>query len=1085
MIARGPFFFKKKGPLLHSPKLSGTHKHLEQSRYLSQRLSWKGPGETVLWLQRMVFPETPPPPHVPRETSAVEAADGEYEEDKFVAFHGLDHAGGDAAVKAHAEALALHVMNHIGKIPGIEGDIQLIALKADFQFFVNIAALGIGGHFHAPILLQPQIDQVILALPGHQAAAVNGVGKRRAHHHHFGGPAGGQNLLIINEFTGQQSAVHLHGAEGEHDMGIIDENIYREAIKNPSSAIEQINQRIPLKEEQQIEFENRVSDYMLENEETFKLLPPMLLAKQYQKALEEKKKEQKQDENGKSDGKLDTKISKLENRMDELSSNLYHKQDLFFADITNISDTYDGYMQMFKVREETLGQDGDDKSKRDIISANRDSLGKLIDDYDNRWNLQDVQSADADKLNERFDELNEELEKLDVNDETLELVSNFHFINENNEPEPQFIDKDGKPTLKYSKGCQVAQNSKLANIIRVAKQNVLMEMLGSKDDLDNEKLQAALNEKVPEVLYAAHVANQVEQGIKENPNQFTDKKYLNQFITNLGNTEKPMSVSPTAYEATIDGCINAVGGFAHRLGSKIGKDKAVVTKLFNPLKDLDKRADDRTTKRGDKRAYRIEMLKRTIKGGVSAFLVSGAITVVGTMAATDAFLTAATGGLNKFTGMALGSAFAIGMTAYQIHNWNKDRKARGGKTGPKAFFKDMIKDRRLAMTIGTTALGAAALGFAVTNNPGVAQALGIGALALGTSNMAINTVQDAKEQGVSTLEGIGWAALQSVVNVGAAFGGRLAANEGIDAFNNRHKDNNIFQHGEKIGTREIEVTTTEIEIGYRDGVVENAQKILDYWYNDNPELLQQRIEAIESYNAEHGTNINPQRYLLAAHDAGALSADNNLLHNQGGEDFHTHSNHKVLGQGWSNTTGVAQSTVDTLAGSINGGDVNITPESINAFNQIDRFISANNQVGYAEGAPYQNDGVLGYNAEADASGRMVASENGDRWTTYADGDSAFEQKIVEKTTQEEVNVYGMVRNETDLGLGMFGVLGRKLQNLQLKERIGSLKDRIIKKDKTPNKGETGNKVAATDKGEKGKTQNNEIHPSVRKTQHSK
>jgi len=434
-------------------------------------------------------------------------------------------------------------------------------------------------------------------------------------------------------------------------------------------------------------------------------------------------------------------------------------------------------------------------------------------------------------------------------------------------------------------------------------------------------------------------------------------------------------------------------------------------------------------------------------------------------------------GMNKYAGMALGSALAIGMTIKQIHNWNKDRKKRGGKTGPKAFFKDMIKDRRLAMTIGTTALGAAALGFAATGNPGVAQALGTGALLLGTSNMAINTVQDAKEQGVSTLEGIGWAALQSVVNVGAAFGGRLAANEGIDAFNNRHKDNNIFQHGEKIGTREIEVTTTEIEIGYRDGVVENAQKILDYWYNDNPELLQQRIEAIESYNAEHGTNINPQRYLLAAHDAGALSADNNLLHNQGGEDFHTHSNHKVLGQGWSNTTGVAQSTVDTLAGSINGGDVNITPESINAFNQIDRFISANNQVGYAEGAPYQNDGVLGYNAEADASGRMVASENGDRWTTYADGDSAFEQKIVEKTTQEEVNVYGMVRNETDLGLGMFGVLGRKLQNLQLKERIGSLKDRIIKKDKTPNKGESGNKVAATDKGEKGKTQNNKIHPS--------
>ncbi|MBE6451960.1 MAG: hypothetical protein E7012_00525 [Alphaproteobacteria bacterium] len=829
------------------------------------------------------------------------------------------------------------------------------------------------------------------------------------------------------------------------DMEIISQEIYEQAIQNPSYAIEQINQKIPLKEEQQLDFENRVSDYMLENEETFKLLPPMLLAKQYKKALEEKEKEQKQDENVKSDGKIDAKISKLENRIDELSSNLYHKQDLFFADITNISDTYDGYMQMFEAREQTLGQEGDDKVKRDIISANRNNLDKLISDYDNRWNLQDVQSADADKLSEHFDSLNEELEKLDVNDETLKLVSNFQFINENNEPEPQFIDKDGNKTLKYSKGCQVAQNSKLANIIRVAKQNVLMEMLASKDDVDNEKLQTALNEKVPEVLYAAHVANQVEQGIKENPNQFTDKKYLNQFIADLGNTEKPMSVSPTAYEATIDGCVNAVGGFAHRLGLKIGKDKAVVSKLFTPLKDLDKRADDRTTKKVDKKAYRIEMLKRTIKGGASAFLVSGAITVVGTIA---------TGGANKIGGMAVGSILAIGMTAYQIHNWNKDRKARGGKTGPKAFFKDMIKDRRLAMTIGTTALGAAAVGFAATGNPGVAKALGIGALALGTSNMAINTVQDAKEQGISTLEGVGWAALQSVVNVGAAFGGRAIANAGIDAYNNSHEDNKIFQHREKIGT-EIETRQiTEIETGYKDGVVENAQKILDYWYNDNPELLQQRIEAIEAYNAEHGTNINPQRYLLAAHDAGALSADNNLLHNQGSADTYTNAQHKVFGQSWSNTTGVSQDIVDALASSVNGGEVNITAESLEAFAQLDKFISSTNQVGYAEAAPYQNDGVLGYNAEAEASGRMFASENGDRYTTYADGESVFEEKIVERTESQEVDKYDMVRNETDLGLGMLGVLGRRLKNLQLKERMGSLLDRITGK-KTPKPSDTG------------------------------
>ena len=430
-------------------------------------------------------------------------------------------------------------------------------------------------------------------------------------------------------------------------------------------------------------------------------------------------------------------------------------------------------------------------------------------------------------------------------------------------------------------------------------------------------------------------------------------------------------------------------------------------------------------------------------------MVSGAITVVGTAVASDAKITAATHGLNKVAGMAIGSALAIGMTIHQIHRWRKDRKAHGEKTGLKAA----LKDRRLMSTITTTALGAAAVGFAATGNPAVAQFLGYGAMAVGTANNVINSYQDVKKAGLSGLEAFGWATLQAAASVGGGMAGRYAANAGIDAFNKANSENEIFQHKETTTS-----TTIEQETVYKPEAIENAHKILDYWYKDNPELLQQRIDAINSYNELNGTDINPERYLLAAHDAGALSSDNNMLHVQDGADISTNANHKVLGSGWSNQTGVSQDIVNNLADSVSGDGVTITPESLDAFRQIDQYIGVQNHVGHVPGASYQNDGVLGYNAESTAEGTVHVSENGDRWTTYANGDSATE--VIEKIHDTPVTT--MVRNESDLGLGMVGVLGTKTRGIKkLKERIGAFADKLFGKKRSESSGITGGGVPPT------------------------
>lgn len=832
------------------------------------------------------------------------------------------------------------------------------------------------------------------------------------------------------------------------DLDIISQSVYDEAIKNPTAAIEQLQAKLPLSDKKQAEYESALSDKMLEMPELFELMPPSLLAKEYTKLNDQLK--EALDKNPEADvSALREKVSKLADRMDTLSSNLHDKQEFFFADVTNIADTYDGYMAMFDAREQGLDDSEQSEKIKTIHSDNRETLNTIMAPYDDVWNLTNLKESDADSLDSRFNELSETLEKTELDAETLKLVSNFKFFDENDQPEPQFVDKDGNKKDTFEEGDEIIKGSKLDTMVRIARQNVLMRQIGSNDDVSVENLNENLKEELPTVLYAAHVAAQTEKGIKEDPKQFTDPAYLDQFKEDLSNSEKPMGVSATAYEATIDNCINSTAAYATRLGTKIGKDKPVVTKIFEPLEDLDKRAGDRTTETFDKRKVRIQQLKRAAKGAMSAFLVSGAITVVGTAVASDAKITVATHGLNKVAGMAIGSALAIGMTIHQIHRWRKDRKAHGEKTGLKAA----LKDRRLMSTIATTALGAAAVGFAATGNPAVAQWLGYGAMALGTANNVINSYQDVKKAGLSGLEAFGWAALQATATIGGGMAGRYAANAGIDAFNKANPENEIFQHKETSTTTTIEQTTV-----YKPEAIENAHKILDYWYKDNPELLQQRIDAINSYNDLNGTDISPERYLLAAHDAGALSADNNMLHVQDGADISTNANHKVLGSGWSNQTGVSQDIVNNLADSVSGDGVNITPESLDAFRQIDQYIGVQNHVGHVPGTSYQNDGVLGYNAEPTADGTVHVSENGDRWTTYANGDSATE--VIEKIHDTPVTT--MVRNESDLGLGMVGVLGTKTRGIKkLKERIGAFADKLFGKKRDESGIVTGGGIPPT------------------------
>ena len=864
------------------------------------------------------------------------------------------------------------------------------------------------------------------------------------------------------------------------EMGVITDDDLNKLSKLPEEQVKNninlLNDKLPKMSQQQLaEFEDKVTDRMLGNDELFALVPPAALAKAYTGL--DAKIAQEQDNAKKQD--LTAKKDKVGARMEQLTTMLAQNDhtfdDLYFADTTNIADVYEGYVKMYDAMDKNWRSPRDGGPLAQQIRQGEYKLREVYSQYREDYNLKNITANDADKLQKRYEDLNKQLSGVEIDENTAKLVSNFKFLDEQGNVEPQFVDKDGKQSDVYTDGAKVIEGSKLETSIRLAKQQILLENIGTETQFDDKTLQQQLAEQLPESLYGLHVADKVVQTGVEHPKQFTDKKFLNQFVADLANPNQPMAISHKGYEAGVDHAVNATAGYANALAASLsrpdlsadkeytlandsGRNKPVVMSVFNPIQNIDKRANDRAQNNVSKRAVRIEMLKRTAKGFASAFIVSAGITTLGTMAAADASLTASTMGLNKVAGMAIGSALAIGMTFKQIRSWRKQQK----KEGKPAGFMAMLKDRKLAMTMATTAMGAAALGFAATGNPGVAQALGMGALAVGTANGVISNYGDSRKAGLGKFESVGWAALQAIGNAAGAYSGRLTANMAIDAWNKAHPNSELFQHKEVVGQKEV---TDRVETQYKEGVSERAQQTVGKWYAGHEDQLQQRVAEINQYNAEHSTNIDPYRYLMAAHDAGAQTPDNMTLHNQGSPDVLSHGNHKVLGAGWSQETGISQQEVGNLANSVTtDGHVNISPESLRAFQQIDGHINMYNQVGYVDGAPYQNDGVLQSNASQNDAGRFVQDAKGDRFTTYADGDGVHQQHVI---THKE-DVIGMVRNESTLGYGMFGVMGNFLGAKKLKKRIGALLDRIkgkqpVKPITTPKKQYVAPQITVKDK----------------------
>lgn len=812
------------------------------------------------------------------------------------------------------------------------------------------------------------------------------------------------------------------------DMGIISEADYNKS--SPEETIKVLGRIPDLEGGQRTEFSERFIDRIVENEELFRLAPPMALAEAYNGTKERIR-------NGEGDrDALMIRRDRLAARIDQLSADFDANTGFHFCDPTNFADVDEGYNYMFNMRLADLDSARDWRKIQEIY-RNIEKLKRFGNEYDGVYRITDLAPEDAEALEPRWVDLSRRIARAKVSDETLELAGKYRFNGADGNPIPQFVDSRGRKFADWDPKRRIDPKGRLGNIIRLARHDVALRNAGDIENTATDKeLEEELNRQIPYELFEIDIADRILEGAGEDPKRFTNPNNFEKFIDELraGGGE----ISDAGYQAALDAKVNQTAGFAMRVKQKLkdGAKKAggFFGKLFKPIADIDKRADDRFEggpTRADKRKKRIEFFIRILKGAGSAFLVSAAITTIATAAAALA-------GVGVAVAIAsIGIVTGITMSALQIHKWRKAQRAAGKDDGIRA----LLKDKRMLATLGTTAIAAIAMIFGVAGFSMAAVALGYGAMALGTGQNAVQMFNDAKAAGMGTAESVAWVIASTAAIIGSGIGGRFAAKGAIDAYNRANPENTVFQNKSSVkGTASVSQNVTYN--AYDQDALDNAKRIAESWYRDDLPELQRRVGLINQHNAQNGTTIDPYRAVMLNADAGGQTFDNMALHANGGGVTYSGGNHNVIDTAaWRAQYGFGADETGALRDMFAGGGLD--PKGMDVVARIDPMVSANNEVGRVGfgNAPH-NDGYLWQNS-TDYNNVHGGGTGASTFDTYEKGPSVFHS--TKGTITELVDVDKTIyTSDVPVGLGMFGTYGKKTEKYfkGLKKRIGALLDKI-------------------------------------------
>lgn len=786
-------------------------------------------------------------------------------------------------------------------------------------------------------------------------------------------------------------------------MGLIDDKL---DVTNLTP--EQVAQRIDavkLSDEQRLEYSFKFVDATLADRDLFESLPPSMLADAYLVTRQEL-------HNAKTDADkraMQTRFNTLATRIDMLIEDFGKKKDTWFFDVTNIVDVADGYEKMASVRRTDLqpvqGQNEQTSDYNRGVLKNIDdmtaSLRAVLAEYDALYHLTNLNPDKADELKQRWLDLKTKLKDINASEEVLAIAANYKFLDEQGNPIPQFIDQQGQPALDYKPGYKLDEKGRLAQMFNLTRNDVTMLHVAELDkpvaDID---LQTEFDDTVPYIIASVDAPDHITQEILNNPTAFRDDAYVKRVWDEI--KDNGGQIPDDAYQCGINAHVNRAGAFAHRLATKIGNDKDVVFEPFKAVEDIDRLAKTRTEKvAAAERKTKINFLGRMVKNFGIGAAVSAGLT----------FLGKATG--VAYIGAAIGTTIGVANMTYQGLKWRNEQK----KAGRPHSFKDFFKDKRNWGPAVASGCAIAATISIATGNPELALGFGSAAIASGGLSSGKMVYDDAINAGYTRGQAF-WGALGvSVSGALGALAGNAAMNAGV-AYVNEHTDSTLFKT-EHVTSHTTHVQEVEFERVYADGVIDSNERILNMW--EEPAMLDARINGLMNSGLSHDDAV---RYLLAFHDA----TDHNL------------------GGGYFESIGMSDAELSALRNSINGTDVNLTAESMAAFDKFNPHISATNTVGYVDGAAISYD--LPANAAYNEHGVLVSGK--DLYSTYVNHDAPIYSDVATVVNEYDVIDYSSVFTPNELaypvGIGTMGLYEPRPAPQgyieRLTQRAGALMDRV-------------------------------------------
>lgn len=577
----------------------------------------------------------------------------------------------------------------------------------------------------------------------------------------------------------------------------------------------------------------------------------------------------------------------LAKRIDEMSEDFANSGGMVLnngdnkwplVDINNIANVYESFSMALKARIADLDETTD-AEKIAQMKSNIAQLDAVVSDYDKDKGLNKVHAEDVPKLDSRWDEIMGILNNVELSPETLDALKKYNFLDENGKVIPQFLE-DG----------QLDREGRAAAILDLLRGDVARRHVVN-GKIDEEELTQELNDAFLIELYKIEHIDELKKIVNENPEMFMNAEQREEFMNGLdlvgGN------ISNDTYNDVLDSNVNATAGWGARLANKIGlvggKNGGFFDKMFHKNERVDSFANMRMSRKAvDRRQRTIQIVKRILKGFGAALIASILVMTIASAIAANAGISVA------MAAASIGVVGSLGISGLQIGRWRRAQRAAGAPTNFKAFLKNKRLLSSLVVSgIAMFAMGAGAFGMASTSLVLGFIALGLGALKNGAemytdvrdADKGIlealkiardkfksgNSLKDAFEEyrkarhaEGSVIKSLALGITNAGSVIAGGFTGRALVNVFIDWFNTLFPDNKIFQnvssHLEKQEfTKEVERSKTVTD--YTDEMTQKAEAAVNYWYRNNPELLQQNLDAINQYNLENGTDINPYRAL--------------------------------------------------------------------------------------------------------------------------------------------------------------------------------------------------------------------------------